>query len=405
MAKIKNPLTVVRKDRQEVEEKDINFYDFDGTLVESWTFAEAADKVALPEQPNHTQDTWHGVDAGLIADGWNWTLEEIKQQKYRTDVGALYKPVYGGSQIFIYLPQDSPSLTVGINTYDQFGFLDWGDGNIDQGIWSGYHDHIHTYEQPGYYAITYENAFSFPSIINGYQRGVFKMAYAGNKLLDDAISLEKVAFSAVASVSYNVDHRHAMPYLKYMTFTRNSPTGGGYMFEMAIGFEHISLPPNLERAWTRICAESRGLKTLTCDRVKTFLNESFRYCNALEKIVIGENCESIGNNSFQEPLSAKELRFCSQIPPVLGGSGAFGYLPSFTPILIPYESVAYLTATNYPSKDTYVYLGYTDLVGALPDSLDGYALTWYETIRDAMSQINPITVGTGAEVYCRYTEV
>ena len=42
--------------------KDVNFYDYDGTIVASYTTAEFANISALPANPSHT---------GLTAQGWN----------------------------------------------------------------------------------------------------------------------------------------------------------------------------------------------------------------------------------------------------------------------------------------------------------------------------------------------
>ena len=36
-----------------VEEKDVNFYDYDGTLLYSYTFSEATQLLELPEMPDH----------------------------------------------------------------------------------------------------------------------------------------------------------------------------------------------------------------------------------------------------------------------------------------------------------------------------------------------------------------
>ena len=44
--------------------KDINFIDYDGTIVESYTMTEWGSVSALPDNPSHT---------GLVAQGWNWT--------------------------------------------------------------------------------------------------------------------------------------------------------------------------------------------------------------------------------------------------------------------------------------------------------------------------------------------
>ena len=51
-----------------VQSKDVNFIDYDGTVLHSYTVAEAAALTALPPLPSHD---------GLICQGWNWCLANI----------------------------------------------------------------------------------------------------------------------------------------------------------------------------------------------------------------------------------------------------------------------------------------------------------------------------------------
>ena len=51
--------------------KQINFIDYDGTLIESYTSSEWASVSALPSNPTHT---------GLTSQGWNWTKAQIDAQ-------------------------------------------------------------------------------------------------------------------------------------------------------------------------------------------------------------------------------------------------------------------------------------------------------------------------------------
>ena len=45
------------------------FADYDGSLIDTWTWEDKASKTALPTVPAHS---------GLVFEGWNWTLEDIK---------------------------------------------------------------------------------------------------------------------------------------------------------------------------------------------------------------------------------------------------------------------------------------------------------------------------------------
>lgn len=68
------------------EEKYLNFYDYDGTLLYSYSYNEACNLSALPPNPSHS---------GLVSDGWNWPLAAIRAAASNyfytiIDVGQLY---------------------------------------------------------------------------------------------------------------------------------------------------------------------------------------------------------------------------------------------------------------------------------------------------------------------------
>ena len=73
---------------------DITFYDYDGTIVTSWTLAELATKTALPDYPSHN---------GLICQGWNWSLADLKTANRKMNVGAMYVTDDGKTRIYIHL--------------------------------------------------------------------------------------------------------------------------------------------------------------------------------------------------------------------------------------------------------------------------------------------------------------
>lgn len=64
-----------------VERKDVNFYDYDGTLLYSYTSEEAQALTTLPELPTRE---------GLISQCWNYTLEGIANNNYKCEVGVIY---------------------------------------------------------------------------------------------------------------------------------------------------------------------------------------------------------------------------------------------------------------------------------------------------------------------------
>ena len=98
--------------------KDINFYDYDGTLLYSYTLEEAQALTALPDGPVH---------AGLVFDGWNYSLESVKSLTRPVDIGAMYSTDDGTTRIYIRLNDGRTSPMLGICPNGTVT-VDWGDG-------------------------------------------------------------------------------------------------------------------------------------------------------------------------------------------------------------------------------------------------------------------------------------
>lgn len=130
------------------KESDINFWDYDGTLLYSWTLAELATKTELPPLPSHN---------GLICQGWNWTLQDIKDAGRELDIGALYITDDGKTRLYV---------DVDTETWDDFVLnywqstrnattVDWGDGTTPETVnKDSWIEHRHVYASSGSYVIT-----------------------------------------------------------------------------------------------------------------------------------------------------------------------------------------------------------------------------------------------------------
>ena len=131
-----------------VHESDINFWDYDGTLLYSWTLAELATKTELPPLPSHD---------GLVCQGWNWTLQDIKDAGRELDIGALYITDDGKTRL--YVDVDTETWDDFVLNYWQSNInattVDWGDGTTPETKnASSYIEHRHVYASSGSYVIT-----------------------------------------------------------------------------------------------------------------------------------------------------------------------------------------------------------------------------------------------------------
>lgn len=134
----------------EAEENDVNFYDYDGTRVASFTIAQA--KALTQAEYNAILPPTH---AGLTFQEWNWTLADIQSYNRRyIDIGANYVPTDGKTHIKVSVKAgETFAIAVRITTYQLT--IEWGDGNEETA--SGNVVKSHTYSAAGKYEIVIDN--------------------------------------------------------------------------------------------------------------------------------------------------------------------------------------------------------------------------------------------------------
>ncbi len=104
---------------------DVNFYDYEGTLLYTFTAAEAALLTALPALPTH---------AGLSAQAWTHTLAQIQSAStvgQKLDVGAVYTTDDGSTRLYLFVAKGTriPNLQIWVNMLaNTSATVDWGDG-------------------------------------------------------------------------------------------------------------------------------------------------------------------------------------------------------------------------------------------------------------------------------------
>lgn len=141
-----------------VEENDVTFYDWDGTILYSYTAYEALQLEELPEIPDRSS-------IGLYDGQWNWTLEELKECvrdikmccvgcSYETVPNRTihdYPPTYIDVQMDIVKKFDL--LCEGGGTFD----IDWGDGTQTHETPSSGTTISHTYQDSNKHTVKIEH--------------------------------------------------------------------------------------------------------------------------------------------------------------------------------------------------------------------------------------------------------
>lgn len=233
-----------------VFKKDVNFYDYDGTIVNSYTKDEFLALNSLPENPTHS---------GLTSQGWNWSLSDA--QEYVSDygkleIGQMYITDDGKTRIYITLEEGrtSPYLGFAINGT---ATIEWGDGSTQDVTGTSTSTVIstkHDYANSGDYIISLSSDDTITLLGNN--------SYGGSQVL----------WNNTGSNSPNHTYRNG---IKKILFG-NNVNFGSYALSNCYLLNSVSIPNTFN---------SMGTNT-------------FRFCYSLKSVIIPNNVTSMGSNTF-----------------------------------------------------------------------------------------------------------
>ena len=404
------------------EDNDVIFIDYDGTIRYSYSADEFLALTELPPNPHH---------AGLVAQGWNWTLEDAKEyvEKYGGQIiGQLYTTSDNRAHIKVSVTNDvQPSITLNfIASSNATITIDWGDRKTSTVTGSGVLTATHIWDNLGDYDVscTFSDvaAVGFGKNVDG--GGLFgpddvsqasgREVYAPNSVqlyrafaLLRSRTVEAVSFDG-ATGFYASSTFHSCNNLKALVFNATGRACTSGQFQYCYALKYISARKYDSTLGGFCFYQAVTLRRLWLTEDVTAISNYFINTSSLTQLAIPSSCRTIAANAIYAPLY--HLSFHSETPPTLSASSAFSGLAGTCVIFVPYASLAaYLSATNYPNPATYTYVGFAAFVGGvtLPtqDSAQAYNVVWYASKVDAIAQTNAITVGNGQEIYCRYTEV
>ena len=297
---------------------DITFYDYDGTIVTSWTLAELATKTALPDYPSHD---------GLICQGWNWSLADLKSTNRKMNVGAMYITDDSKTRIYIRLEEGRTSPMLGVCPNGTVT-VDWGDGTTPDTLtgtdttvvqWTPNHD----YAAPGEYVI--KLTVSGTMIVSGsyfqsssillhsadtdkrnrvYQNSVQKIEIgSGIPFIDPfaftfCYSLASITLpNSVTSIGTNAfQHCNA---LASITLPNSVTMIDDNIFTSCASLASIAIPNDVTKIASSAFSECYALASIAIPGgVKTIENYAFSYCNALASITLPNSVTSLGTSAL-----------------------------------------------------------------------------------------------------------
>ena len=386
--------------------KAVKFYDYDGTLLYSFTRQEFNILASMPENPRHE---------GLRSLGWNWTLSDAKAyvtEYGRLNIGQHYITSDGKTRLYIFLPSGATDIEMRFaisGTID----IDWGDGSSHSTVTGSdtslAQDVAHSYSNGGWFTIAVSVPEGAVWDIRGSSNGSY-LFYSGPDIMAALYKVElganvrlgnygfkktglrtitvpdsrSEAFQVFTAGAQNVFQECSL--LSFFVVPEGVTLGGRY-FESCSSLTGIAFPKNLkvtgDGAFLRLAALRQVTLPIFTDGS---MGESvMNNCGYLQECMITEGVTAIPAGCFWgssrlisvvipstvtqigssvAPFSCsrlKELHFKATTPPTAGGSGSFYELPRSCKIFVPYSEdhsvlAAYQSASNYPSQSYYTYV-------------------------------------------------
>ena len=286
--------------------KDVNFYDYDGTLLYGYTVAEAAALTELPALPSHE---------GLICQGWNWSLDGIKAMGMAVNVGAMYITDDGKTRVYIRLEDGRTSPMLGCCPNGTVT-VDWGDGTAPDVLtgtststvqWTPTHE----YAAPGDYVIllTVDGSMGVYGIGNNNQySGILRYASGAdrrNKAYQNSIQRIEIG-DGVASIGNYAFHSCCS--LASITIPDGVTRIGGAAFQNCYSLAPVVIPDGVTSIGNYAFHSCCSLASITIpDGVTSIGNYAFHSCYSLASITIPDGVTSIGDYAFYQCYSLASI--------------------------------------------------------------------------------------------------
>lgn len=314
-------------------ENDVNFYDYDGTLLYSYTAADFANISAMPANPSHTR---------LTAQGWNWSLTYAKNYvaSYgKLNIGQMYTTASGKTEYDVDVNEATGmTATLGLDGTEK----DWGDGTIDTLT-------SHTYATAGSYTIKLSGA-TLPSIENSKKVRAVRIANGVTSIVKKAFNgCYSLAFVTIPSSVTGIESR-AFYYcyvLQSITIPNMVTSIGDYAFARCYSLRSIAIPSSVTSMGDYEFQYSYSLQSITFSSSVTNMGEEgFKNCYALQSITIPSGVTIINYNLFQSCSSLQSVTIPSSVKQI--NISGFQSCSSLTSVTIP-SSVRVLSTQAFGS--------------------------------------------------------
>lgn len=335
--------------------KDVNFIDYDGRIVASYSAAEFANLSELPPNPVHD---------GLIAQGWNWTLADAKAQVLISgvlDIGQSYITTDGKTRLYITIA-DNGRRTIRLywsQTVARGVVIDWGDGSATySNTGTGLRNTTHTYPDIGDYVITLTissgvmllggtstGAMVITGSVPVYRRYLRRIELGSNAGLNTYACYNTYGLESITipkSVS-QLGSFYSASSLRFLCIPSGLTSFAALRGTGSMQF--VSIPKSVTTFVTNAFYGSQILR-VSVPPISTIESGAFQSCVGLSKLVIPTTVTNIGANAFNGMTGIGEYHFKGTTPPALEDATVFTSIPTDCKIYVPNSAVATYKASN-----------------------------------------------------------
>ena len=347
--------------------KDVNFYDYDGTLLHAYTVEEAQALTELPQLP---------TQKGLICQGWNYDLETIKAYNRAVNVGATYITDDGKTRLYIRIAEEG-RMTIPLTftqTWTHAVTVDWGDGSVAETVaGSGRVNVSHAYASIGNYVISlgvkegeslsfnYDSSTALLSKSKPYITMLQKVELGNNVILASNAFQYCYSLSSIVipnSVTGLGNYTFTSCYSLSSIVIPNSVTSiGANVLSFCYSLSTVSFPNGVKSFNSSACTSSYNLSPLVIPNSVTYIGSSaFSSHYAIASVVIPSSVSTIANNAFADCSGVAFYDFTRHTAvPTLSGTSVFSGIASDCEIRVPaslYDE--WISATNWASLTQYI---------------------------------------------------
>lgn len=341
----------------------VKFVDYDGTELYAYSTVDALALSALPSNPSHT---------GLTAQGWNWSLTDIKSHLTKCpssvlNVGQMYITDDGKTRIYVHLSEERKSPVVGVcpnGTVD----VDWGDGtehstltgtSVSTVKWTSAHNYAHGGDyvikltvtgSMGFYGVATSSAYlgllrysSSTDGRNDYYINAFSKVELGSGI------------TTIADYAFNCSNS-----LRTITIPHGITSIGTSAFYNCYALDFLVLPDTVTSIGQTAFYNCRNIDNFTPPKSLTTIgNQAFQTDYCITSLIIPDNVTSIGTQAFNNCYSITAYHLLPTTPPTLSSTNAFTGISADCVIYVPYSADhsvlnAYKSASNWSSYASYM---------------------------------------------------